>query len=244
MKKKAKEKPASDKDYFREATNWDIDREVATRNSARIAWAVAGFALLCTLGMTGAIALMMPLKKVEPYVVKVDNATGIVEVVDRVNASASDYSEAVTKYFMTRYVRGREGYSYPVVDQTYTEVVLLSGPQQARQYRAYMSPRNVQSPVNTLGEKGTLEVKIKSISFLKSTVANVRYRRIERYDGSLQSQTDWIATVTFDYVNLDATPQQREINPLGFQALDYRVDPEVITNSTNTPVDSTTPVEF
>ncbi|EFF2610251.1 type IV secretion system protein, partial [Escherichia coli] len=40
--------------------------------------------------------------------------------------------------------------------------------------------------------------------------------------------TDWIATVAFDFNKDVKTEEQRLINPLGFEAVSYRVDAEAI----------------
>ncbi len=232
----------TEKDYFKQATSWEIDRMAALMRSERIAWWTAGAAITAAICSGIAIMLMMPLKRVEPYVVRVDNTTGIVDVVNSLRTSVSDYSEAVTKYFLVKYVRGREGYNYSQVDAAYNEVMLLSGPLQARQYSSYILPRNPDSPVNKLEKKGTIEIKVKSVAFVRKDVASVRYLRIDRVNGVVQRQTNWIATVSFEYVKATATETIREVNPLGFQVKDYRTDPEVITNGEVPQVDSTLPV--
>ena len=241
--KKPKAPPAlTDKEYLAEARGWEIDRVVQLQKSERIAWIVAGTSLFATICIAIAIAVMMPLKRVEPYVVRVDNATGIVDVVNSLKTTSSDYSEAVTKYFLIKYVRGREGYDYKLIDAAYNEVMQLSGGKQARQYSTYILPRNPESPVNRMKQRGTVEIKIKSVQFLKKDQASVRYLRILRNDGALISQTDWIATINFDYVRANAAATAREVNPLGFQVLEYRTDPEVINNADRPVVDSTMPV--
>jgi len=55
--------------YFREAVSWDIDRMAQAVGRARIAWVVAGLGWVCAIAVSAAIALMMPLKTVEPYVI-------------------------------------------------------------------------------------------------------------------------------------------------------------------------------
>lgn len=236
--------PPTDKQYLSEARGWEVDREAQQLRSTRTAWFVAFASLAVCACMGLAIAMMMPLKKTELRVVKVDNSTGIVEVVNNLNTSSSDYSEAVTKYFLVRYVRGREGYDFDLVDAAYNEIMSLSGPKQTRQYAAYILPRNPKSPVNTMGKRGEYEIKVKSVQFLKKTQAAIRYQRIYRTDGVVQNQSHWIATLDFDYVRAPATETARETNPLGFQITDYRVDPEVITNAQIPELDSTLPVSL
>src|SRR5262249_54372862 len=67
--------------YFEEAASWDADRIQQGRRSLRLALGVAGAGWLAVLLLAGALILLMPLKRVEPFVVRVDNATGVVDVV-------------------------------------------------------------------------------------------------------------------------------------------------------------------
>ena len=51
------------------------------RRSARIAWWVAGAGWVATLALVGGLVSLLPLKRVEPFVIRVDNASGMVDVV-------------------------------------------------------------------------------------------------------------------------------------------------------------------
>jgi len=61
--------------------SWDIDRTAQAVQRARIAWLVAAGGWVCALVASTALALLMPLKTVQPYVIRVDNTTGIVDIV-------------------------------------------------------------------------------------------------------------------------------------------------------------------
>jgi type IV secretion system protein VirB8 len=230
------------REYFAQAAGWDADLFVSIKRSERNAWFVAGLSLSMVAVMAGAIFQMLPLKTTEPYVIKVDNSTGIVEVVDALRTSTSNYSEAIARYFLAKYIRAREGYAFSKVDQDYLQLAIMSTTQEFRQVQAYLLPRNPDSPVNKLGERGTLDIKIKSIAFIKQNVATVRYMKIERNAGSVVRQTHWISTVEFIYDQTPMSARDREVSPLGFKVTEYRTDPEVITNSRDVPPDSTTPL--
>jgi hypothetical protein len=83
-------------EYFREAQSWDADRAMQFRRSARTAWWVAGAGWVCAVTSASALCLLMPLKRVDPFVVRVDNSTGIVDVVP-VYAGRATPEEAVTR---------------------------------------------------------------------------------------------------------------------------------------------------
>jgi hypothetical protein len=82
-------------EYFREAESWDADRVEQSRRSARLAGWVAAAGWTCAVACAAALMLLMPLKRVEPFVVRVDNATGIVDVVPIYEGRATP-QEAVT----------------------------------------------------------------------------------------------------------------------------------------------------
>ena len=67
--------------YWQESASWEHDRTRQWREGARIWRWVAAAGWICALSLAAAIAVMMPLKRVEPYVIRVDNSTGIVDVV-------------------------------------------------------------------------------------------------------------------------------------------------------------------
>ena len=49
--------------------------------SARVAWWVAAAGWTCAVSRRARLVILMPLKRIEPFVVRVDNSTGIVDVV-------------------------------------------------------------------------------------------------------------------------------------------------------------------
>ena len=82
--------------YFAEAASWDADRIAQGRRTVRLALGVAGAAWLTALALAAALMLLMPLKHVEPFVIRVDNATGMVDVVP-VYAGKSAAPEAISR---------------------------------------------------------------------------------------------------------------------------------------------------
>ena len=89
--------------YFQESQSWEADRAAQQRHSARIAWWVAGAGWTCAVCGALALVILMPLKRVDPFVVRVDNTTGVVDVVPAYDGRATP-QEAVTRYFLTHYV--------------------------------------------------------------------------------------------------------------------------------------------
>ncbi|MGH8217836.1 MAG: VirB8/TrbF family protein, partial [Steroidobacteraceae bacterium] len=106
--------------YYTEAHSWDADRAAQHRRSAKVAWVVAGAGWLALLLSTLALLLLMPLKRVEPFVIRVDNSTGLVDVVP-VYAGKATLSQTVTRYLLTHYVRVCERFNFATAEEDYEE---------------------------------------------------------------------------------------------------------------------------
>ena len=105
--------------YFREARSWDQDRALAAERSRRFAWIVAGVATATAVAAVAAVTALAPLKSVSPFVVRVNQTTGAVDVMTALNGTKpTQYNEAVDKYFLAQYVRAREGWIAPAAALT------------------------------------------------------------------------------------------------------------------------------
>ena len=79
------------KSYFEKARRFDQDRMMQIERSNRIAWAIAIASSIVAGVAVFAVAGLTPLKTVEPFVVRVDNSTGIVDVVSALTSTAGTY---------------------------------------------------------------------------------------------------------------------------------------------------------
>lgn len=215
------------KSYFDKARRFDQDRMIQVERSARVAWTIAVVASVVAGVSIFAVAALTPLKTVEPFVVRVDNSTGIVDVVSALTATAGTYDEAVTKYFAAKYVRAREGYVWSEAEQNFRTVALLSTQAEQTRFAAIYRGSNPDSPQNIYGRSATARINIASISLINPKVVSVRYiRKITR--GDEVRTTHWVATLTFSYANAPMSSTDRLVNPLGFAVSEYRADPEAI----------------
>lgn len=215
------------KSYFEKARRFDQDRLIQVERSARIAWFVAICASVIATVSVFAIVGLTPLKTVEPFVVRVDNATGIVDVVSALTSTAGTYDEAVTKYFAAKYVRSREGYVSSEAEDNFKTVALLSTQPEQSRFATMYRGSNPDSPQNIFGRSATSRINIVSISLINANVASVRYMRTVTRGEDVRT-THWVATLTFSYVNAPMSSTDRLVNPLGFVVSDYRADPEAI----------------
>ena len=219
--------PAKDlKAYFAEARTWDHDRLAAAQSSRRLAWGVAALAGVLASAAVASVAVLTPLKTIEPYVVRVDRTTGSVEVLRGLSAPGPvAYEEAVTKAFLATYVRAREGWLPQAAEANFRQVSIMSTPDEQQRWAAAFRPNNPASPQVAFGPEADVQVAVRAVSFVADGVANVRFHRSIRRRGQTD-ESDWIATMAFSYTKAPMGESDRLRNPLGFQVSSYRADPE------------------
>lgn len=207
--------------YSREALSWETSREQSLLKSRKVAWIVAGAALVIAGIEAVAVAGLTPLKTVEPYVIRVDSSTGLVDVPQPLTHAATP-DEALNRYFVQSYVIARESYDRNIASPRYEQVGLMSDTAVGRDYMNGFSPVNPASPLNVLGVKGYAHLNVISVNFIKPNVAYVQFQRLSETPGQ-QSPTSQqeSATVEFKYENRKLTQAQRRINPLNFVVTHY-----------------------
>ncbi|WP_455476823.1 virB8 family protein [Bartonella sp. B41] len=213
--------------YVREARSFDIDRMHGMRLRMKISMALTVLFGLMTIALALAVAALTPLKTIEPFVIRVDNSTGIVDTISALKDVPNDYDEAVTRYFASKYVRARESFQLSEVENNFRIISLLSSVEEQNRFAKWYSGHNPESPQNTY-QKMTVTVKIKSISFLSKDLIQVRYYKTVKAFNDKENISHWVSILSFSYVNAGISAEDRLVNPLGFQVLEYRSDPEVV----------------
>ena len=212
--------------YQQEVLSWETNRVLDLEKSRTTAWRVATAASVAALVAIGAVAGLTPLKTIKPFVVRVENATGIVDVVSELGNAKTNYDEAINKFFIQWYVRYRQAYSAELMEDYYFAVGALSSPLEQKRYLEQIETSNSESPIKLYGKTSRVRIDVKSISFLQPNVALVRYTKILEHGAEQAEKTHWAATVTFQYSGTPASEKSRGVNPLGFEVTDYRVDPD------------------
>jgi type IV secretion system protein VirB8 len=218
--------------YFSEAASWDADRLAQAQRSARRAWQAAGAGWICALATTLCLALLMPLKRVDPFVVRVDSSTGVVDVVP-VYTGRSGLEQTVTRYFLSHYVSICERFNFATAESDYEECGAFHAAQRNQAWYALWNPNNPASPLNLHKDGSTVRVQVESVSFFQrvsgvTDLAQVRYLKAERQgSGTDERITHWIATIQYAYTSPSQDPRVRRWNPLGFKVVELTTEPEV-----------------
>jgi type IV secretion system protein VirB8 len=224
--------------YFDEAASWDADRLRQGRRTVQLALGVAGAGWIAVLALAAALMLLMPLKRVEPFVIRVDSTTGVVDVVP-VYTGHSGLPEAVTRYLLTHYVTVCERFNYATAESDYEECGAFHTAQRNQAWYALWNPTNPASPLNLYKDGTSVRAEVTSVSFFKRAsgigdLAQVRYVKAKRAAGSANEETThWIATIQYAYADPSPDPKVREWNPLGFKIVDFRPEPEVLNEATS-----------
>jgi type IV secretion system protein VirB8 len=220
-------------EYFQEAASWDADRLTQARRGTRNAWRVAAAAWTCAVASSVALMLLTPLKRVDPFVVRVDTSTGIVDVVPVYTGRAS-VEQAVTRYFLTHYTSVCQRFNFATAESDYEECGAFHNAQRNQAWYALWNPSNPSSPLNQHKDGSTVRVQVESVSFFQRSngvtdLAQVRFVKAERPgDGAQERLTHWIATIQYAYTAPSKDPKVRRWNPLGFRVVEFTAEPEVI----------------
>jgi type IV secretion system protein VirB8 len=222
--------------YFAEAASWDADRAARSRRSAVVAWWVAGAGWTAALCALMALMLLMPLKRVDPFVIRVDNTTGLIDVVP-VFAGRAPIAETVTRFLLSHYVSVCERFNFATAESDYEECGAFHTAQRNQAWYAAWSTNNPASPLNLYKDGTTMRAQVVSVSFFKRAsgvgdLAQVRYLKAKRTAGGEEEQiTHWIATIQYAYADPSSDPKTRRWNPLGFKVVDFRPEPEVLPDT-------------
>ena len=199
--------------------------------SAKRAWIVAGVAVVLAVLAVMAVAGLTPFKTVEPFVIRVDQSTGIVDVVP-VLAGEAEVPEAVTRYFVTQYVQARERYVPALAESDYEQVGAYHSPPMNQAWAQAWNRNNPDSPLNVYADGTTVQVRVER-GVVPDAVERaggpgagaVRYRATGWGQGAPQL-THYVATLQYAYGRPSSDDRLRGANPLGFKVLEYRREPE------------------
>lgn len=215
--------------YYHEAGSWAEDKLAAARSSRRAAWIIATIAVIVAVAEALAIAAMMPLKTIVPYTLLVDKQTGYVQALKPLDAQQIAPTAALTQSFLVQYVIARESFDIDLLQVNYRKVALWSADRARSDYLARMQVSNPQSPLAHYPRSAVVETNVRSVSPLSNGTALVRFETVRR-DGAGRASisTPYVAVITYRYSGEPMSVEDRFVNPLGFQVLRYRREPEAL----------------
>lgn len=218
--------------YFAEANGWARDRAEQLQRSQRIAWRVAGAAIVVAICSSAAVFAMSPLKQVEPFLIRVDGTTGLFDVVPAYSGKA-DLPEALTRHLVTEYVVERERYIPSLAETDYEQIGAYHSAAMNQSWSALWARTNPSSPLVRYGDSTRVRAIVEAVSFLKRSsngvsVIQVRFSTsTQRSLGANEESASFLATLEVGYGAPSSDVRIRALNPLGFKVTEYHREPIV-----------------
>jgi type IV secretion system protein VirB8 len=164
---------------------------------------------------------IMSSKSLEPYVIEVEEKTGIATVVDQMSAQSFTGNQMIVKYFINQFVHMASGYNSRSYDEDVDKVRLLSSAPVFSEFRSRINARD-------LGKDTNIAVRIKSMQFLNSNSVQIRILTQTTQSDLPPKTRDQIITMNFLFApEMNLSMEERLINPLGFQVTAYMIAEEV-----------------
>ncbi|MPB16875.1 type IV secretion system protein [Campylobacter lari] len=211
------------------ALNFEASVRYLIEKSNQRAWLVAFISMAISIIAVIAVIFLTPLKTTEPYVIRVDNTTGMVDIITSLQEEQISSIEALDKYFISQYIKAREGYYYKFLNQDYVLTQLMSDENVANKYRAIYAGDNALDQIY----KDNVEVSVKILSIVLGNSNGVKTSTIRalitKKDSVTKStqQSTKVITLAYDFLLAKTSEENRILNPLGFKVTHYRVDEEI-----------------
>lgn len=164
---------------------------------------------------------VMASKSIEPYIVQVEDKSGVATVVDQLTSEQFTGDQAIRKYFVNDFVHCASGYDPKSYKKDAEKIRLYSTPGIYADFRNRINARD-------LGPDTVIDIRVKSMQPVDANTLQIRMvEQTTRKDSSVQTK-DKIVTMGFYFApQMNLTMEERLINPLGFQVNRYQISEEV-----------------
>ncbi len=220
-------RPDDEEQYYKDSGDWNYEIYRSQKKRMKIAYYIAGAATIICFVAVLSIMLLIPLKTVVPYVIKVDQSTGAVEIIEPLKQAYDGEDEAITKFWIAHYLYSREQYMKQREKEDYNLVQKMSSNKVFDDYYREFNPElNEESPLVLCGSGHTLKIKIRDIVFLSDKkTALIHIKQTYSFNNKPKY---YVVTLAYKYQLNPVEEKNRHLNPLGFIIEAYRKDPEII----------------
>ena len=164
---------------------------------------------------------IMSSKSLEPYVIEVEQKSGIATIVNQMTAQNFTGDQMIRQYFINQFIHAASAYDPKTYKIDLDKVRLMSVPAVYADFRNRINARE-------LGADSRIEIRIKSIQFINNNTAQIRAVRQISLAGVNSEDVDEVITMNFGFSpNMTLNLEERLINPLGFQVSGYVIVKEV-----------------
>lgn len=168
-------------------------------------------------------------RTIEPFAVEIEKKSGVATLVDPMTVREYSAIESLNQFFLVEYIKARELFIPSMMEYNYyTKVRLLSSQKIYDEFRYWSRPSNPKSPINLYAQVVTGDLRVRSIQNIYPGTVQIRFgMEFSLKDGS-RMKSDRIATISFQYISMNITEVERQVNPLGFQITYYKADDEFL----------------
>lgn len=198
-------------------------------------------ALLAAIASVFLVMTVAQNKTVEPYVIQIDERSGMVQLVDPVSRNEYAANELIDRYFVAQYLNARESYNITTLRYNYNIVRVMSAVDVFNTFSRDVAPSNPTSAASLLKSGGQRQLRIRSLAYIQNpppaygkeetTPAKIMQARIQLRDIGASGNDvveNYIVTITFEYTQLQLSEEERLINPLGFTVTQYQIQQEIV----------------
>ncbi len=202
--------------------NWFEERNDTITTQRNLLFLFVIILLILSVIAVAVVAYVVKSKKFDPFVIQIDNATGVAQVVNPASSETLNGDEALAKYFIKKYVVAREAYN-PVDFESLSKRIirLFSSSDIFWAYRGYIQNEE-NDPAIKYGQKNTTYLTLKSWSKLEKNKYMMRFSINET--AQYRRVFNKIAVIEYRYVPMELKENDLDINPVGFQVIGYSVD--------------------
>lgn len=211
-------------DYLNTRKSLEADFLGEVIQSRKRGWNVAKGASLiavCSLALS-AFVIFRYAQPIPEHILTINRDTGEAQVVSLLRNNAQ-YDEVTDSFWCGQYVIHHESYDYWTGQVDYDAIGLMSTSSVADDYKKKFSGKEAMDKVlrDTVSDK----VDIRSVIVdEKHQISTIRYKvtRVHHDRDTYDPPRYYIATLSYEYVNLPMTAAQRYVNPLGFRVVSWR----------------------
>lgn len=200
--------------------NWYEDRYSNILVQRNFIFFLLIISLISLLVSAIAIMIISTSKQFDPFVISIQEDTGAATIVKVVDNKVLLTDESLAKYFIKKYVVARESYNpvdFGVISKNVIRV--LSSENIFWQYMSYV---RLNDPSKIYGEKNSTYITAKSWSKIENNKYILRFTVTESQGN--KNVYNKIAIIGIQYISMQLSPEELDINPVGFQVTGYKVD--------------------
>jgi type IV secretion system protein VirB8 len=190
------------------------------------------FLMILIIGLFGILVFSMftlfvvtKSRNIEPFIIEISKKSGAATLVSPVTVKEYSANRVITNYFSIEYIKARETFNAATYQYNYyTFVRTYSAQDVYDSFKFFLRLSNPESYLNIYSNSINSKFEIRSMQYLSDNSVQFRFS-IESTDNNLKiTKRNKIATIGFEYANLNMREVDRYINPLGFIINSYQVD--------------------